>query len=37
MNFNFVDTDLVCINDNLELEIITIPNTNHKILIIDNF
>jgi hypothetical protein len=37
MNFNFVDTDLICINDNLELQIITIPNTNHKILIIDNF
>lgn len=37
MNFNFVDTDLICINDNLELEITTIPKTTHKILTIDNF
>lgn len=37
MNFNFVDTDLIHISDNLELEIHTIPNTNHKILTIDNF
>ena len=35
--YNFVDTDLIEINDNLELEIRQIPNTNHKILIIDNF
>ena len=35
--YNFVDTDLIEINDNLELEISHIPNTNHKILIIDNF
>lgn len=37
MNYNFVDTDLVKINDDLELNITTIPNTNHKIFIIDNF
>lgn len=37
MNFNFVDTDLIQINDNLQLEISTIPNTNLKILTIDNF
>ena len=37
MNFNFVDTDSIHISDNLELEISTIPNTNHKILTIDNF
>lgn len=37
MNFNFVNTDLIHISDNLELEISTIPNTNHKILTIDNF
>lgn len=37
MSYNFVDTDLIHINDNLDLEIAEIPNTNHKVLIIDNF
>lgn len=37
MNFNFVDTDSIHISDKLELEITNIPNTNHKILTIDNF
>mgnify|MGYP003334708682 FL=1 len=35
--YNFVNTDLIEISDDLELEIRQIPNTNHKILVIDNF
>jgi hypothetical protein len=37
MNYNFVDTDLIKINDELELKIEYIPDTDHKIFIIDNF
>ena len=35
--YNFVNTDLIEISDDLELEIRQIPNTNHKILVIENF
>lgn len=37
MNFSFIDTDLINIQDNLELQITEIPNTNHKVIVIDNF
>lgn len=37
MNYNFVDTDLIEINENLELSISEIPNTQHKVFVIDNF
>lgn len=37
MEFNFIDTDLIHINDELETNITTIPNTNHIVITIDNF
>lgn len=37
MEFNFIDTDLIHINDELETNIKTIPNTNHLVITIDNF
>jgi len=37
MSYTFVNTDLIKINDNLELNVVTIPNTNHKIFIVDKF
>jgi hypothetical protein len=37
MNFNFIDTNLISISDELETSITTIENTNHLIITIDNF
>lgn len=37
MDFNFIDTDLIHINDELETNITNIPNTNDLVITIDNF
>jgi hypothetical protein len=37
MNFNFVDTDIIHISEELETTITSIPDTNHLVIVIDNF